>query len=933
MDEREKQRATHLILLLGYSFFVAVLTAESFLLGWGYKGVVEMLIALTVCWWLHITEKASVDVRQKVYYVMSMVTFIYYGIHETSVYDMAPVMISIIVIYYAAEIYDFLYLCVAVYFLTMSYNLIFVSGKKLGFDALLVSRTLLHYATVFLAGYLLRLAVRRNAKEKKQAEERIQGLEEINRRTEDFLTNVSHELRTPINVVIGLTSVLLKDEKDEGKRQDIFSIQQAGERLFGQIEDILDFTEIDTGRIKISKDAYMFSSLVNDIITSNRLSERTDLPEIIFDIDAGMPSVLIGDGRKLKKIINHLLDNAVKFTKEGGVYIKISALRRPYGINLCIQVSDTGIGIDEEGLEKIKEKFYQSNSGRNRRAGGLGLGFPIVHGLVAAMEGFMQIESRVDGGTDVFISIPQKTSDDAPSMAVADKNGLCIACYLKPEKYKALRVREFYDEMISNLAAGLDVAFHRAYDMDGLEMLLSRYQLTHIFLGKEEYEENSSYFENLDLLIQVVVIADSSFTPKKNSRTWLLRKPFYGFQVLSILDAKPFEDAEDGSEKYLLCPDVRALVVDDEPMNLMVAEGILGNYGMQVTTAHSGMEAIGLCQQEMFDLIFLDHMMPGMDGVETLHQIRKQQTDLDKKFVVIAFTANAVSGAKEMFLSEGFDEFISKPIENTELERVLKKTLPKSAYRFADEAAYAKMKEERDKKRRTAADTAKEAEQKAAGETGGGAEDPAERLKAIGVHTEAGLAYCQDDMEFYQEMLGQYVEDAEEKAAGMEQFYAQEDWANYQIIVHALKSTSKMIGVDDVSEMAKEAEGAAKSSDADYIHAHHGELLDVYRNKVRQISEILGDAGAGAESVDEENLSAVSAEELVAKLAELKDVLVTFEVTRAEMLLAEMNEMAYRGEPVRGMLHEIADDVEDLEYDMACEKAVALIERIKGGEA
>ena len=224
MDEREKQRATHLILLLGYSFFVAVLTAESFLLGWGYKGVVEMLIALAVCWWLHITEKASVDVRQKAYYVMSMVTFIYYGIHETSVYDLAPVMISIIVIYYAAEIYDFLYLCVAVYFLTMSYNLIFVSGKKLAFDALLVSRTLLHYATVFLAGYLLRLAVRRNAKEKKQTEERIQGLEEINRRTEDFLTNVSHELRTPINVVIGLTSVLLKDEKDEGKRQDIFSI-------------------------------------------------------------------------------------------------------------------------------------------------------------------------------------------------------------------------------------------------------------------------------------------------------------------------------------------------------------------------------------------------------------------------------------------------------------------------------------------------------------------------------------------------------------------------------------------------------------------------------------------------------------------------------------------------------------------------------------
>ena len=326
---------------------------------------------------------------------------------------------------------------------------------------------------MLLAQRLTKLLTDRRVQERKEMDVRIGHLEETNRRTEDFLTNVSHELRTPVNAVTGLTAVMLKNEEDPGKRENILSVQKAGHRLFRQIEDILDYTEISTGKVAVSEDMYMISSLVNDIIVENRMMGQKAGTELIFDIDAKIPAMLIGDGKKIKKIIKHLLDNSMKFTDGGGIYVRVYALSKPYGINLCICVKDTGIGMDEQSLEKITERFYQSSSGRSRKARGLGLGIPIVYGMVKAMEGFVHVESKAGSGTTVSVSIPQKVADDGPGMKVEDPAALCLGCYLKPDKYKVVEVRKFYDEMISHIACGLDVTVHRVFSVDELDMLLS----------------------------------------------------------------------------------------------------------------------------------------------------------------------------------------------------------------------------------------------------------------------------------------------------------------------------------------------------------------------------------------------------------------------------------------------------------------------------
>lgn len=574
MYEQENQRVTHLIILLCYTIFTIVLTGESILLGWDMEAVMLLLVGLVASWVLHVSGKLAETVRQWVYVILTMLAFFFYGIHDTSIYDLAPVMIVVIIMYISTEMYSIINLCMAAYFFTICYDFVFIAGHSLEFTSLMITRTLLHLMLVYMAGRLAKIIIRRRKQERKNTNDIVAALEETNRRTEDFLTNVSHELRTPINVVTGLTAVMLKMEEESEKRKNIRSVQMAGHRLFSQIEDILDYTEIDTGRIKVTEDNYMISSIINDIVTGNRMQEREKAAELIFDIDAGIPSLLVGDRRKIKKIIKHLVDNAMKFTKKGGVYVRIHALPKEYGINLCIRVSDTGIGIDEENLSKIKERFYQLNGGRNRRAGGLGLGIPIVCGMTTAMEGFLQIESSKEDGTTVSVSIPQKVADASPCMSVTNRESLCLGCYLRPEKYTVPEVRSYYNEMITHMVRGLDLVLHRVFNLEELEKLVSVYQLTHLFIGREEYEEDEEYFERLDKKMEIVVIADDGLVLPEGSHIKQIRKPFCCLSVISMLNAGSVKGADGFARECMVCPGVRALVVDDEPMNLLVAEGI-----------------------------------------------------------------------------------------------------------------------------------------------------------------------------------------------------------------------------------------------------------------------------------------------------------------------------------------------------------------------
>lgn len=934
MYEQENTKTIHLMTLLCYTIFTIAVIVGAVILGWGETSAILLLVVgMIVSWTVHISERLSESARLWLYTVLSMLTFFYYGIHDTSIYALAPAMVMYILLYTVMEKYSYIRLCAITYYVTMCYDFIYVYDGSLDTSsyAATMIRIVFNLVVVFLAERLSEMIIRMRKKNRKRTEAKVKELEEFNQRTEDFMANASHELRTPINAVTGITAVMLKYEDDPKKKEDLLSIQMAGNRLFNQIEDILDYTEVGAGSIIISEENYMITSIINDIITEVRMIKREKPIDLVFDIDYKIPAVLFGDGRKIKKIIKHLLDNAVKFTKKGGVYVRVSALHKSYGINLCIEIRDTGVGITEEDLGKIKDKFFQANGGRNRTYGGLGLGIPIVHGMVIAMGGFMQIESTEQVGTIVSASIPQKVIDPAPCMELSNPDDLCVAVYIRPEKFENPDVRDYYSTMISHIVYGLGMTVHRVFTMDELKRLVAIYRLTHLFVGIEEYNEDPVFIDGIEKSVKIMVTTYDDVKSHDNSRLTYIRRPYYGLSIINVLNSQEQQEYDASGERNFICPGVKVLVVDDEPMNLMVAEGIFMAYQMDVKTAGSGPEAIDICKQDEFDLIFLDHMMPGMDGIETLNRLRKSMLDTGKSHVMIAFTANVVSGAREMFLQEGFNEFISKPIEELELKRLLKKVLPNSSIIYVDEKDTQPVPA---KKKEVKVETAVHTDTHGAAADNDQNNDVLARLEDKGINTSNGLQYCRGDAAFYEELLAQFVKSAERKVTDIESSFKNEDIKNYQIMVHALKSSSKMIGADELSEMAKALEDAAKEQNTGYIKDNHRELMEKYHEMVQFISDALDLGSEEADASDDDPVSGeeVSGDDLIACLSELKDSLDTFESDKAESLLADISTFLYKGKPAGKLLHDVAGDIEDFELGAAAEKVEKIINGIKGGE-
>ena len=787
MDERLKEnelfQTSHIMILTCYTMFASILIGESFLLGWESWALILIVTGIACAWIVHIRAKFSEYTRLWIYSLLMMATFFFYGIHATSTYDLSAVMTAVISMYTMTGVSKLIFLCQGTYFLTFGYDIGRMIRDGVQFTPLEVTRALLHIALIIMVGWIARVIIDRWGRVLGRVGREMAVLKEGTERLNDFLANVSHEIRTPVNAVMGFTGVCMEKEKDDEIRHNMGSVMEAGRRIHDQISDILDYSEIYRKSLAINREDYVLSSIIFDV-TSQLAPFMNPSCELIIDIDPKVCAVMNSDTVKLKKILRHLLENGIKYTPEGGVYAHIFTIEEDYGVNLCIEVEDTGIGMEEGEAENSLLGFYQGDSSRTRKGGGLGLGLAIVHGFVSALGGFMMVKSRAGAGTKISISLPQQVIDPTSCMALAEKDSLCLGAFIRFEKFANPDVREYYARLMTSVVSGMDITIHRTDSFEELVRLCETVSLTHLVIGKEEYEAHTSFMENLAKSVVVVIMAKKDFVLPEDSLCVHGMKPVTTFTVAESLNMKPGKRKEDG--KRMVLDGVSALVVDDEPMNLSVAKGILKKYGMAIDTAVSGFEAVDLTDANEYDIVFMDHMMPGMDGVETAERIWRQCSKKEKKTAIVALTANAVSTAKEMFLSKGFDDFISKPIELHELERVLKRVLPaeKIHYEFADDHEQ----------------TASGTEEKSA---------PEQVLS--GVDMRQGMAHCQNDEEFYRSILEQYASEAGQKAQTLREAFEAEDYKSYEIHVHALKSTSKLIGALALSETAKSMEETASA--------------------------------------------------------------------------------------------------------------------------
>lgn len=656
----------------------------------------------------------------------------------------------------------------------------------------------------------------------------MKELEEAKRAKDDFMANISHEIRTPLNSIIGIGNELLDAKVDDVTKEQLYDITVAGKNLMSLVSDILDFSELEADTIELKFEPYNITSVINDVVNMASAWNKEKNLELIVDCEANLPNSLLGDSHKIYRVILHLMNNAVKFTERGGVILFIGGRKEQYGMNLMIRVQDTGIGMRSEDVEALKNTYNQVDSRRDRKYGGIGLGLAISRKLVAKMGGHMHIESVPQVGTTITVIIPQKSLTDVPIVSVKDPEEKKAAFYVNVDRYQYGQIREGYLECIQRMSQQLQVKAVKCSTMQELKHSMETEQFGFVFTADEEYLENKEYFDRLSEQLQVVLMVNRDFDLKMVGRKiQLIYRPLHVFSVATVLNGERLQQdiyEERWHKDRFQVENAHILVVDDSAMNLKVAASMLRHYGVEIETALSGKEAIEKVSRKNYDLIFMDHMMPEMDGVECMQRLHELPVVRECHTPIVALTANAIGGAREMLMDEGFDDFVAKPIEKSAMERVLRKFLDKFVVEISADG---------EELRAELPDDGISTEQK-----------EQENVWVKGIDREKGLSYFDHNEADYMDIIHCFIEQYGEQKTKLERFYEEKDWENYKISVHSLKGQSLTIGAESLSEKAKHLQEAAQKKDEAYIAANHGPFMEEYQEIMDGLEDRTGFSGS-----------------------------------------------------------------------------------------
>lgn len=599
---------------------------------------------------------------------------------------------------------------------------------------------------LFLVGFGFIFISERKAEENETLREAKHLAEKASLAKSQFLANMSHEIRTPINGILGMDTMLLKECHDPTLKEYALNIQSAGQTLLSIINDILDISKIESGKMEIVPVEYDLFTVLNDCRNMVAMRANEKSLDLRVEVDKSIPSGLLGDEIRVRQIINNLLSNAVKYTPSGNVTLRISFERNEnsesqgnsdvHTINLIIAVHDTGIGIRSEDIDKLFMTFQRLEEKRNRNIEGTGLGLNLTKRLVDLMNGDIQVESEYGKGSTFIVVIPQVVKRSEPMGDFAERCKRAISVDIIKNRFRA--------------------------------------------------------------------------------------------------------------------PNASILVVDDVPMNLRVMSGLLKETQVQIDTALNGMEALERIKRKHYDVIFLDHMMPVMDGMETMSVMRTLSGHPNEQTPVIMLTANADKQARDFYLQSGFADYLSKPIRETDLLKMLLNHLSPDMIIMQDypksveepktledlyQAPVISMPLANDNPQIEASEN--RVEQDSVNHSGATKQRPElSDLAATGfVDVNIGLGYCMNDEEFYKEMLTEFAKTSKESE--LNAALKEQDFESYRISVHALKSTSLTIGAVEFSSHAKAMEFACKEGRYDYVQMNHDELMTEYRNFLKVLNDFI----------------------------------------------------------------------------------------------
>lgn len=596
---------------------------------------------------------------------------------------------------------------------------------------------------------------------------------------------MSHEIRTPINAVLGMDEMILRESKEQNVREYAMDIYTAGQSLLSLINDILDFSKIDSGKMEIVPVEYDISSLIHDLVnmTSQRAADKGLSLEV--EADAQIPSRLYGDDVRIRQILINILTNAVKYTHEGTVWLRVHSRVMNETALLYFEVEDTGIGIKAEDLPKLSAEFERIEEDKNRNIEGTGLGMSITIQLLALLGSRLHVESTYGKGSKFYFELEQKIIDDTP---------------------------------IGDFASNV-----------------------------QQMAQDFHY------------------------------------------------------EAALYAPDAKLLVVDDNAVNRKVLRNLLKETAIQVTEAASGAACLQLVQENPYDLIFLDHMMPEMDGVETLHCMKALSEYPCKDTPVVVLTANAVSGAKEAYLSEGFDDFLSKPIVPDKLEAMLLKMLP--------EALLCTVREPVKKP---------EAQEAAA--------LPLEELPFVeGIDWNYAWLHL-PERELLAYTVREFYDQIDSAADCLERAYRQcteeKNPEPYRIQVHAMKSLAATIGIISLSGIARVLESAAKDGRIEVILSMTAIFLEEWRSYRLKLQGVFGIGSTQGKEVTDYSVIRALVEMVRVSMQEM-------EIDKADECVRQLRDYDFPAE-IRQEIQKLAEAVTNLDPEETERLANLLSEKMAG---
>lgn len=606
----------------------------------------------------------------------------------------------------------------------------------------------------------------------------------------DFWAKITYGIRTPMTAILGLAELGLRENMPSTVREYTETIQKAGKKLMLAFNDIVDFKKLEDGEMKIFAEEYALDALVASVI--NTVKEENFNAEFTVFVDRTLPNALIGDEARLKQVMEILLSNAVKFTKNGFIALSIEGKIINGIAKLEIKVEDTGKGIKEEDIPHVFDEFMQFDE---RVPEGSGLGLAIAKGLVSLMGGKIKVSSKYGRGCLFTVNISQKVSGyGSPVCEILNLEDKYVLVLEQRKHNIASIVRT-----LNNLGVANDVVSSASEFYDALDNGV----YSHVLAASEMFGVFKRTYPNIPTSAEIILFSKNPDLTDDDGL--VLAKPLFCVPVAEVLNGTHAESrrsfvSESGEKTSadFIAPAARILVVDDISANLTVAEGFLAPYRVQVDRCESGAAAIEAVRKTRYDLILMDHLMPTMTGAEAAIKIRSQNLDTEtdcRHVPIIALTANTENASKRIFRRSGIDDFLAKPIDEDMLNIILEKYLPKEKQSPQPEKYFVR---------------------ESAGE-------PA--LKIAGLNVQKGIAKVGGNPDVFLQVLKNFHESGCRLSVDLKHCADDGDMKNYHIHAHALTSLSKTIGADYFAGDVAALEVASEKNDLDFVRENTPEFL------------------------------------------------------------------------------------------------------------